>query len=137
MNYTTNYHLPQWDETDRVMRTDFNAAMAEIEAGMSENAQAAEQAAELTYTMGSYTGNGSTQNIHLGFRPRFVIIFGDQSSSLSNGSPTYVAIASEQISSQRLFMTDEGFRVVKVGESNRTFPRANDSGIYYNFIAFR
>ena len=99
--------------------------------------QAAEQAAELTYTMGSYTGNGSTQNIHLGFRPRFVIIFGDQSSSLSNGSPTYVAIASEQISSQRLFMTDEGFRVVKVGESNRTFPRANDSGIYYNFIAFR
>ena len=24
MNYTERYHLPQWEETDRIMRTDFN-----------------------------------------------------------------------------------------------------------------
>ena len=24
MEYTKNYHLPQWAEEDRVMRTDFN-----------------------------------------------------------------------------------------------------------------
>ena len=31
MNYTEKYHLPQWEETDRIMRTDFNDAMAGIE----------------------------------------------------------------------------------------------------------
>ena len=24
MNYTTNYHLPQWVETDRILMDDFN-----------------------------------------------------------------------------------------------------------------
>ena len=24
MNYTTNYHLPQWVETDRIQMEDFN-----------------------------------------------------------------------------------------------------------------
>ena len=36
MNYTTNYHLPQWAETDRIMMEDFNDAMASIETGLSE-----------------------------------------------------------------------------------------------------
>lgn len=35
MNYTENYHLPQWEETDRIMRTDFNDAMASIEGGLA------------------------------------------------------------------------------------------------------
>ena len=36
MNYTENYHLPQWEETDRVMRTDFNQMCADIDGGLSE-----------------------------------------------------------------------------------------------------
>ena len=40
MNYTTNYHLPQWVESDRIMMEDFNDAMASIETGLSESAQA-------------------------------------------------------------------------------------------------
>ncbi len=35
MNYTTNYHLPQWDEGDRIMRTDFNRMCADMEAGLN------------------------------------------------------------------------------------------------------
>lgn len=35
MNYTENYQLPQWEETDRIMRIDFNDAMAGIERGLS------------------------------------------------------------------------------------------------------
>ena len=49
MNYTEKYHLPQWEETDRVMRTDFNAAMAGIEEGLNEandSAASADAAAE-------------------------------------------------------------------------------------------
>ena len=41
MNYTKNYHLPQWDETDRIMRVDFNQMCADMEAGLNKNAQAA------------------------------------------------------------------------------------------------
>ena len=31
MNYTTNYHLPQWVETDRILRTDFNDMASAID----------------------------------------------------------------------------------------------------------
>lgn len=31
MNYTTNYHLPQWAEEDRIMMEDFNEAMEKID----------------------------------------------------------------------------------------------------------
>ena len=35
MNYTTNYHLPQWVESDRILMEDFNEAMEAIEEGLS------------------------------------------------------------------------------------------------------
>lgn len=41
MNYTENYHLPQWVKDDRIMMEDFNQMCADLEAGMTENAQAA------------------------------------------------------------------------------------------------
>ena len=41
MNYTKNYHLPQWVKSDRLMMDDFNAAMADIESGLTQNAQTA------------------------------------------------------------------------------------------------
>ena len=41
MNYTENYHLPQWDEHDRIMRSDFNQMCADIEAGLAGNARTA------------------------------------------------------------------------------------------------
>ena len=31
MNYTTNYHLPQWVEKDRILMDDFNEAMKKID----------------------------------------------------------------------------------------------------------
>ena len=44
MDYTTNYHLPQWVETDRVQMEDFNAAMAGIDQGITEEREAREAA---------------------------------------------------------------------------------------------
>ena len=68
MNYTEKYHLPQWEESDRVMRTDFNQAMAGIESGLiqreaketqlSSQIAAVNQKAEAKpYVTGSYVGN--------------------------------------------------------------------------------
>lgn len=34
MDYTTNYHLPQWAETDRIMMEDFNQAFSDIDEAM-------------------------------------------------------------------------------------------------------
>ena len=80
MEYTKNYHLPQWVETDRIMMEDFNAAMASIEngldrkvdgvtvavleetvsdnlGGIAANLGAAGKNCRITW--GSYTGNGN------------------------------------------------------------------------------
>ena len=47
MNYTDKYHLPQWDETDRIMRADFNRMCADMEAGLLKTARdAAEDTAQ-------------------------------------------------------------------------------------------
>lgn len=47
MNYTTNYHLPQWVESDRILMEDFNAAMSSIDGGIkgAQNAAAEAQGA--------------------------------------------------------------------------------------------
>lgn len=36
LNYTENYWLPQWEETDRVLREDFNDAMYKIDAAVHD-----------------------------------------------------------------------------------------------------
>ena len=38
MEYTENYHLPQWEPTDRVLREDFNDAMSDIDDALKANA---------------------------------------------------------------------------------------------------
>ena len=74
-NKTTNYQLNQWEPTDQVLRTDFNADNAKIDAALKG---LADQDAELEETLASqaatlatkgnctvehktYTGNGNTQ----------------------------------------------------------------------------
>ena len=42
MEYTTNYHLPQWVESDRIMMEDFNEAMAAIDGGIKAAQDAAD-----------------------------------------------------------------------------------------------
>ena len=36
MNHTKNYQLPQWEENDRILRTDFNDAMLAIDEELQE-----------------------------------------------------------------------------------------------------
>ena len=45
MNYTEKYHLPQWEESDRIMRTDFNQMCRDIETGLDKSMDAAAVAA--------------------------------------------------------------------------------------------
>ena len=52
MDYTQNLHLPQWEETDRIMRTDFNDAMSKLDAAIAN-------AGNCKIVTGSYVGAGS------------------------------------------------------------------------------
>ena len=101
-NYTTNYQLNQWEPTDQVLRTDFNADNTKIDAALAAKAEAAAlnsltqtvnqkasqsavntlnttvqqiQANLTKLTFGTYTGNGTaSRTISLGFTPKAVLV---------------------------------------------------------------
>ena len=132
MNYTTNYHLPQWVESDRIMMEDFNQMCADIDQGIKTAQDTAEA---LPYVTGSYTGNGSTQTINLGFKPSFVIITA-QSADVIGATALlgYTAVSGGSQISRVLSFGETGFTVTRV---TQIFPATNDSGTLYSYIAFR
>ena len=122
MNYTEKYHLPQWEETDRVMRADFNQMCADMEAGLRANAQGIEEAKQeartLPYKVGTYTGVDADQDIFLGFRPSIMII------AFTNDVKTG-------------YFTDTGLHLCKIiKEDLLVFPRINEPNRFYHYIAF-
>ena len=141
MEHTKNYNLPQWKKDDRIMMDDFNSAMSSIETGLSDNAQAAARAQKtadtLPYVVGSYVGDGAEERtISVGFRPRFVILCQSQSASATSYTGFHTLIAGPTVTSDRLYMTDTGFRLT-VGPSTHTLPRVNEWKAPYDYIAFR
>ena len=138
MNYTENYHLPQWDETDRIMRTDFNQMCADIESGIGMVEAKADEAfkpGKLPYVVGSYTGNGATLEVNVGFSPRFVIICSNSQSALSSGNVGGVLLGSRNVHSERFYVTETGFRLVY--NSMYLQPAVNVNGFSYDYIAFQ
>ena len=152
MNYTENYHLPQWDETDRIMRTDFNKMCADIEGGMSGNAQAAARAQATAdsakaaasaayspdlkpYVVGSFIGGKSEKTFDIGFRPSFLIISGGVCHSSSSAcSAEYIAITGGNTQSKAVSFTDTGFIVHYMTDAR--YPDLSN-GHNYDYIAFR
>ena len=169
MNYTERYHLPQWEETDRIMRTDFNQMCADMEAGLEKTARdaaedtaavqsaalAAASAAQATadtavskadaarsvadnaycpsnkpFTVGSYIGSGGTvdRTISLGFRPRFVILMGEQS-----GDSRFFAFGAEGVTRCPINLVSNGFTLLSLYNN---FSLVNSSGKKYTYIAF-
>ena len=71
MNYTQNYHLPQWVETDRILRTDFNDMTSAIDAaldGLREdvdgNTASLARRGNCAVYLTSYTGTGTYGEDH-------------------------------------------------------------------------
>ena len=166
MKYTENYHLPQWDETDRIMRTDFNRMCADMEAGLERNlalaaadaaksqatadkavtdaakaqskADAAYSPSQPPYVVGTYTATGEEQTVEVGFRPRFLII------TLGN-KKTYFIIGGDLTYATHFSFTNTGFSVKKhydtigVGTTMKEEkePFLANVGATYCYIAFR
>ena len=87
MNYTANYQLPQWVETDRILMDDFNDSYSKLDAALKTNADglAAETAARTAalaakgncqiYTA-IYIGTGDGQPVSHIFpqKPLFIMV---------------------------------------------------------------
>ena len=165
MEYTTNYHLPQWVESDRIMMGDFNEAMSNLEGGITtaqeaadaaqsaaDNAQASADAAQNAadtiaenayspthkpYVVGSYVGTGLPQTITLGFRPSFLIISGTTlvPSSSMANAGAWNLFTGGNVLTDAVTITDTGFTIKR--PSNTTFPQLFGDGRVYDYIAFR
>ena len=147
MNYTQNYHLPQWEESDRVMRSDFNQMCADIENGINgAKAQAAQSdaaldqkiaaaqaaAEELPYVVGTYRGTGQLQKIVLGFRPAAVLICKIYSSNIENAKDV-LALFTGTGRDKILTIDEDGFSLL----SQLTQPQVNSYMTDYCYIVFR
>ena len=157
MKRTANYDLPTWEQDDAIRMKDFNDLTGKLDAALKSGADAnASASAALTALLadvgsgghncraiaGSYTGNGGTQTVDLGFKPRFLVISrgfdkGDYSAdyALFAGTP-------EQIDSwmaKVVSITDTGFTVKMATYNTSTCPQLwlNTSGKTYSYIAFR
>ena len=65
-NYTTNYQLNQWEPTDQVLRTDFNADNAKLDAALADLAENKADQADLDALSSTVTGLASTVAGHAG-----------------------------------------------------------------------
>jgi len=78
-NYTSNYKLNQWEADDRVLREDFNADNAKLDAALKALA-----AGTPKIKAGYYIGDGlASRTIDLGFTPDAVYLY---CKSYPNGS---------------------------------------------------
>lgn len=159
MKRTTNYDLPTWEKDDFIRMQDFNDLTGKLDAALKSGADAqtalqnaikavkataenAYSSANKPYVAGSYTGNGGTQTVDLGFKPRFLVISrgfdkGDYSAdyALFAGTP-------EQIDSwmaKVVSITDTGFTVKMATYNTSTCPQLwlNTGGKTYSYIALR
>ena len=131
MNYTENYQLNQWEETDRVLMEDFNSDNQKIEAALGVKCE---------IVIGSYTGNGSaTREIYLGFQPRAVMLErqdGHRHTMPTNGglalwnSTVYYGNFNDYPS---IKITETGFQVACSDYRQHT----NDSGVKYHYLALK
>lgn len=137
-NSSEHLGLHLWEPTDQVLRTEFNQNWTKIDTAVNaaqETAEAAQSAAEQRpYVIGSYTGNGGTQSITLGFQPSFVIITAQPANSRDTA---FIAISGGSEAASTLSFTETGFTVMVTPTSYETYPLTNQNGTFYHYLALR
>ena len=156
LNQTNNYQLSQWDSDDRILRTDFNADNAKVDAALADQAAAIREEADTRNSAISnlssqiaakgncqiyfttYTGNGTcdeagAQTLTFPHKPLVVFITEtDNSSSMVAvyGAPTVYARATGA-AWNRATWGDRTF----TWYSNSPANQLNESGEVYNVVA--
>ena len=164
-NHTTNYELSQWLSTDQVLRTDFNADNAKIDAALADKAEQADLdvlsatvaqkanqsalntvAATITkIAFGTYTGDGtSIRTISLGYTPDAILVMSNWGASVHMNSwyQYWGGLALQGYPVYRnnqestvLSIVSGGFEV-RCGRPGQDYVETNHSGTIYYYIAF-
>ena len=132
MNYTENYQLNQWEQSDRILMEDFNSDNQKIEAALEEL-----ETTKTRLVYGTYTGDGqATRVVNLGFTPLWILSF------YSNGQTGYQGLSYGGLAFQdrpvqhgtgtSLEIVDGGIRV---GYDFPTSLNTNVNGYVYCYIA--
>ena len=136
MTYTTNYNLPQWEDTDIVKREDVNGAMAVIDAAIAA-------AGSVWIESGSYIGSGlyNTANptvFKFQHKPVLLIVAAEDEGghnehmSAPRGTTKYRTINSD---SHTVILT-WGNSSVSLVSNYAAATQFQMLGIRYNYVAF-
>ena len=126
MGQTANYGLKQWETWERPRRTDLNQVVDSIDTALAGKAE---------IVTGRYVGDGeSNQTVHLGFRPKAVLIeHSDGRRSEGNNYRFWGGLMTDGGEIVLATVTDTGFSVHLWGQGAYT----NAQGIDYHYITFR
>lgn len=132
MNYTQNYQLNQWEQSDRVLMDDFNSDNQKIEAALGTIPK---------IIMGSYTGNDAMSRvINLGVTPRVVLLVRQDGWSTSGSASTGgVAFPDEPVDyygTTVMEIVNQGFQVYRDKRVDSYYSvDCNNSACTYHYIA--
>ena len=125
-NYTTNFGLCQWEATDQVQRTEFNADNAKIDAALAKTCQ--------PYII-SYTGDGNqTRTMEFPGKPLFVIAVGSSVifTAIRGGEKAYSVFSGM---AQGSYLTTWGERSFTWQIGTQLAYSANNTGAAYQMFA--
>ena len=156
---TANYSLPTWEKSDFIQMSDFNDLTQKLDAALKAGADAqtalqtalaavkstaegAYSSKNKPYTAGSYTGNGGTKTVALGFKPSFLVIADGVDSGRYTGSHSLWMGTPGQLGgdiANVLSITSTGFSVTDSKYNTSGWPALwlNTNGNTYSYIAFR
>ena len=146
MQRTSNYQLPQWEKSDRIMMEDFNGMTEKIDAGIKDAKDAAGDAKQTAlthrnYSVGTYTGTTSTIKIQLGYRPSAVVItrkcLGLSNNTTEESAGSTTLFIEGAVYPGTFAFEDDGFSVPTQDYSFEANPKVNRYGRQYGYIAFR
>ena len=137
MTKTEHYQLPQWEKTDRVLREDFNKAMANIEQAIYAAGETAKAAPACV--AGTYLGNDGEISVALGFCPSFMMILPTNRTTSSSQDimgvigTDGIMLATLRYASNGLFT---GCRFTKTGFTVAAHSGMTTNGVTFRYVAF-
>ena len=134
MNHTTNLHLPQWEETDRIHHDDFNDAMAKIDTAVAA-------AGNCKIAHGTYVGTGTygidnPSSLTFPFRPLVIFMGSSNSDKVWVYPATTFNGSTNSNVHYHLTWRDNGISWYVNGTGSGASHQLNTNGATYTYTAF-
>ena len=136
MGQTSNYGHRQWENWEAPRRTALNEVLGQIDSAIKTTYDLADGKASVV--LGTYTANGqSSQNIHLGFSPKALILVTREGYLDSPFQAGYRlgGVIFPQMEFEAVYLTSSGFTVTMPEDQGQHTPNSQKYSPYY-YIAF-